>query len=134
VNDVDTAKYIVERLGKTTIVSRSGGTNWNESRQPGSNGAGMQRSCSWGGNDGWQEAGRELLQVNEVMGLSERVALSFVPGVPPIWTTLVRYYEEGSEQRPGGFWPALRAFGEALCWLAAVGFFAVVLTGIIYQR
>ena len=30
-----------------------------------------------------------------MLGLSERIAITFTPGVPPIWTTLVRYYEKG---------------------------------------
>ena len=38
--------------------------------------------------------GRKLLKPDEVLGLSERIAITFTPGVPPIWTTLVRYYEE----------------------------------------
>jgi type IV secretion system protein VirD4 len=38
--------------------------------------------------------GRPLLRKDEVLGLSNRIAITFTPGVPPIWTTLVRYYEE----------------------------------------
>jgi hypothetical protein len=29
-----------------------------------------------------------------VMALDQRVAITFVPGLPPIWTTLLRYYED----------------------------------------
>ena len=38
--------------------------------------------------------GRKLLKPEEVLALDKRIAITFTPGVPPIWTTLVRYYEE----------------------------------------
>jgi hypothetical protein len=34
-----------------------------------------------------------LLKPEEILALDERVALTFVQGLPPIWTRLERYYE-----------------------------------------
>jgi type IV secretion system protein VirD4 len=37
---------------------------------------------------------RRLLKPEEVTALSPRTAITFTPGVPPLKTTLIRYYEE----------------------------------------
>ncbi len=47
-------------------------------------------------NDNWQQSARKLLKPEEVLALDERTAIVFTPGMPPIWTTLVRYYERKS--------------------------------------
>lgn len=49
--------------------------------------------------------------------LSPRVAITFTPGVPPIRTTLVRYYEEqlGNGQ---GRWQRLQTLAEV--WVTSV--------------
>jgi type IV secretion system protein VirD4 len=41
------------------------------------------------------------LKPEEVLALDERTAITFTPGIPPIWTTLERYYEN---QRPRWKW------------------------------
>ncbi len=51
------------------------------------------------------------------MNLDPRIAIVFTPGVPPIWTTLVRYYEAGFKKRAGKFWPAVRGFVQATVML-----------------
>jgi type IV secretion system protein VirD4 len=58
------------------------------------------RSDNWSEN--WQQQARRLLKPEEVTALSRRTAITFAPGVPPIFTTLVRYYEE--RLRPGRWW------------------------------
>jgi len=94
VNDQQTAEYVSARLGDETIVLSSGGTSRGTSYQSGENG---QRSTSHSSNqnDNWNQQARRLLKPEEVMALPERIAISFVPGVPPIRTRLVRYYERG---------------------------------------
>ena len=45
---------------------------------------------------------RRLLKPEELMALHPRTAITFAPGVPPIRTWLLRYYEEKSlfHERP----------------------------------
>jgi type IV secretion system protein VirD4 len=92
VNDQQTAEYVSARLGDETIVLASGGSSRGTSYQSGENG---QRSTSYSSNhnDNWNQQARRLLKPEEVMALPERIAISFMPGVPPIRTRLVRYYE-----------------------------------------
>src|SRR6185437_8181343 len=63
-----------------------------------------------------------LLKPEEVMALPERIAISFMPGVPPIRTWLVRYYER--DFRRGGIGRGL--FGK-LSATAAILFMALML-------
>jgi type IV secretion system protein VirD4 len=127
VNDNETAKYVSERLGKETIVVASGGTSTSTSHQTSAQGQGS-RSYSTSSNDNWQQSGRELLQPNEVMALDERIAITFTPGIRPLWTTLVRYYETSFGKKDGTSWPAIKAFGIAACCLLLIGSFAAVVT------
>ncbi|MCI0455672.1 MAG: type IV secretory system conjugative DNA transfer family protein, partial [Gemmataceae bacterium] len=60
----------------TTHSHGSSGTNWSETQS-------------------WQQAGRKLLKPEEVQSLSDRAAITFTQGVPPIMTRLVRWYEAG---------------------------------------
>lgn len=94
VNDSQTAEYVSNRLGEFTQVVTSGGTSNGRSYQVSTQGA-DNRSYSANANDNWQQHGRKLLKPEEVMSLPERVAITFTPGVPPISTWLVRYYEHG---------------------------------------
>ncbi len=133
VNDTQTAKYIEERLGKSTIIVESGGTSSSTSHQRSEQG---QSSASYSKsiNDNWSQSGRELLQASEILNLPGRIAITFTPGVPPIWTTLVRYYEESFARRPGKFWPAVRAFVESAVILAGIGLFAVFMTVLVSRK
>jgi type IV secretion system protein VirD4 len=93
VQDPQTAQYVSERLGEETIVVTSGSTSTGTSHQSGDQG---QRSTSYStnGSDNWAQQGRRLLKPEEVMALPDRIAITFTPGVPPICSRLVRYYEE----------------------------------------
>jgi type IV secretion system protein VirD4 len=53
--------------------------------------------------------GRKLLKPEEVMALNSRTAITFTPGVPPICTTLVRYYEEPNLGQMPGRWRRFKA-------------------------
>ena len=102
VNDQETAEYVSNRLGESTIIVVSGGTNRGESQQTTGDNK-MTYGRSRGESDNWQQVGRKLLKPEEVAGLSPRTAITFTPGVPPIMTTLVPYYEEpnlGKDQKP----------------------------------
>jgi len=94
VNDNETAKYVSDRIGEETVIVDNGGSSSGKSVQ-GPSGAGPGSvSHSDNQNSGWQQQARKLLKPEEVMALSPRIAITFTPGVPPLWTTLVRYYEE----------------------------------------
>jgi type IV secretion system protein VirD4 len=97
VNDNETAKYVSERLGKETIIVKSGGTNSGRSRSWQETGKDGSSSRNYGSNDNWQQSGRELLKPEEVMALDQRDCITFTPGMRPIYTRLVRYYEEAPD-------------------------------------
>ncbi len=90
--DNETAKLVSERLGEETIIVSSGGTSTGTTHQGGDQG---QRSTSYSTNssDNWAQQGRRLLKPEEVMALPDRIAITFTPGVPPICSRLVRFYE-----------------------------------------
>ncbi len=105
VNDTATAEYVSNRLGEETIIVDSGGTSSGSSRQV-TEAAQTQNSAgsSDNANSNWQQQARKLLKPEEVMMLSPREAITFTPGVPPMFTTLIRYYEEKNlGKRPGWF-------------------------------
>ena len=107
-NDLSTAEYVSNRLGESTIVVSSGGTGSGTSRQSSGNNQSSTGS-STNESSNWSQMGRRLLKPDEVLGLSERIAITFTPGVPPIWTTLVRHYEESLVGRGPGFLERFRA-------------------------
>jgi type IV secretion system protein VirD4 len=118
-NDLVTAEYVSNRLGEQTIVVSSGGTGSGTSRQMSGNNQSSTGS-STNENSNWSQMGRKLLKPDEVLGLSERIAITFTPGVPPIWTTLVRYYEESLVDRQSGFFARFRAEAWMLIQSAAL--------------
>ena len=93
VNDPTTAEYVSNRLGESTIIIDSGGTSVSSTRQSSNKGDSSYGSSSTVSKN-WAQHGRKLLKPEEVLGLSDRIAITFTPGVPPIQTRLVRYYEE----------------------------------------
>ena len=118
-NDLPTAEYVSNRLGESTIVVSSGGTGTGTSRQMSGNNQSSTGS-STNENNNWSQMGRKLLKPDEVLGLSERIAITFTPGVPPIWTTLVRYYEESLVGSGSGFLQRFRAAAWMLIQSAAL--------------
>ena len=92
---------------------------------------GSNYSYSSNANDNWQFAGRKLLKQEEVTALSERVAICFTPGVPPVWTTLVRYYEKDFKIPRGmGLW---KVMFDTACLFLAVLFVAVIFTAGLFN-
>jgi type IV secretion system protein VirD4 len=131
INDLPTAEYVSNRLGEETIVVRSGGTSTGHSRQ-GSN-QGTSYTSSSNQNDNWAQQGRKLLKPDEILALSDRVAITFTPGVPPIWTNRIRYFEERNLWRRPGWWPRFMAManvvsGSLILLLVMSGFLVMVCT------
>jgi type IV secretion system protein VirD4 len=100
VNDQQTAEYVSARLGEETIVVDSGGSSSGTSRQKSWNESNGRGSTSYSStyssnhNSNWQQQARKLLKPEEVAALPANVAITFTPGIPPVWTKLIRYYEE----------------------------------------
>jgi len=132
VNDLATAEYVSNRLGEGTIVINSGGGSFGRSQQTSNRGEGSS-SISTNENHNWAQHGRKLLKPEEVMALPERIAIAFTPGVPPIFTRLVRYYEDAlllkipkqSEQ----FRAKTGMFAESLALLIAAAMLAIAALG-----
>ncbi len=119
INDLPTAEYVSNRLGDSTIVVSSGGTGSGTSHQTSSKGDGSS-SRSTNDNSNWSQMGRRLLKPDEVLGLHQRTAITFTPGMPPIWTTLVRYYEESLVGRSSGYVARFRAAAGVVLKSAAL--------------
>jgi type IV secretion system protein VirD4 len=117
VNDNQTAEFVSARIGETTIVVESGGTSWGGSYQATQ---GQHPSSSSGdstnSSQNWQQSARKVLKPEEVMALPPQAAITFTPGVPPICTTLLRYYEERWLRRRRGWF--VRSI--AACWVLAL--------------
>ncbi len=108
-NDIQTAQFVSQSLGNETIIVASGGTNEGTSRQHststgGSYSTSTSTTHSSGSNSNWQQQTRELLKPDEICQLSPRIAIILTPGVRPIWSTLLRYYEEKELLKPRRWW------------------------------
>lgn len=133
VNDTTTADLVSTRLGEQTIVVESGGTSNGTSWQHSSGGQSSQSSThSYNRSKNWQPQARKLLKPEEVIALPPDVAITFVPGLPPICTRLLRYYEEPtlgrSPTRTAEVVQAVRTLVAALVLLALSAGVAAVLT------
>jgi type IV secretion system protein VirD4 len=121
VNDKDTAQYVSDRLGEETIIVTSGGTSRSKTYQ-GSMGGPPTESRSFQQSDNWAQQARRLLKPEEVTALSSRTAITFTPGVPPLQTTLIRYYEEKTAARSGLAWEKTLIFARCVFFLVvAIG-------------
>jgi type IV secretion system protein VirD4 len=117
VNELQTAEYVSNRLGEKTEVFENGGVSRGTSRQYSAKDYGSYSTSSTTSHN-WQQHGRKLLKPEEVMALSPRTAITFAPGVPPICTQLIRYYEG----RPDSFWQRTkRGLRAVLCSLLVLG-------------
>jgi type IV secretion system protein VirD4 len=116
VNDKDTAQYVSDRLGEETIIVTSGGTSSGTTRQEGTV-AQSTISHSTQRSDNWAQQARRLLKPEEVAGLPTRVAITFTPGVPPVRTTLIRYYEEKLPIAAALLWEKVVIFARSVVFL-----------------
>jgi type IV secretion system protein VirD4 len=131
VNDQQTAEYVSARLGEATITTSSGGTSSGTSRQSSDDGKGSY-GTSTTSNENWQFMGRKLLKPEEVTALPDRVAITFAPGVRPIATWLIRYYEKEFKNRRS-MGPVGAAFQTACLFIVAT-ILAVIVTGALVSR
>jgi len=127
VNDPQTASYVSERLGEETIAVASGGNSRGESWQTSFSGGKGGPGFSTNSNTGWQQQARRLLKSDEVMNLPPRVAITFTPGVRPIWTKLARYYEERRLFRHRGWFYEI----HAACGTFVKSVFVLILAGML---
>lgn len=131
-NDYQTAEFISKSLGNETIVVDSGGTNSGWSRNHGSSrGSGYSESSgssySGGSSSNWQQQSRELLKPDEIIALDPRIAITLTPGVRPLWTRLIRYYEEKTLFKRRGWLTRLAAAAWTLLISAALLFLAAAM-------
>ncbi len=117
VNDYQTAEYVSARLGETTIIVESGGASSSGSVQYSKASSDESHSHSWSTNFNWAQHARKLLKPEEVIALPARLAITFTPGIPPLCTKLLRYYEEGSLLPVESPWKQLRKRAEI--WASA---------------
>lgn len=100
INENETAEYVSARLGEETIVVESGGTSSGVSHQRGSGLHSSSTTHSKSSNRNWNLQARRLVKPEELMQLSPRTAITFAPGgIPPVCTTLLRWYEEKDLRR-----------------------------------
>jgi type IV secretion system protein VirD4 len=116
VNDKDTAQYVSERLGEETIIVTSGGTSRGTTYQ-GSTGGPTTESRSFQRSDNWAQQARRLLKPEEVTALPSRTAITFTPGIPPLQTTLIRYYEEKAPGSGSLAWEKTVIFARCVVFL-----------------
>jgi type IV secretion system protein VirD4 len=113
VNDLQTAEYVSNRLGESTLLLHSGGTSTGTSWQNSSRGE-CSQSTSSNESTNWTQHGRKLLRPEEVLALPDRIAITFTPQVPPVWTMLVRYYEKRLMPHRPGKWQRCMAIASVL--------------------
>jgi type IV secretion system protein VirD4 len=131
VNDQQTAEYVSSRLGDGTLIISSGGTSKGTSHSSSGHGEGSY-SYSTNTSDNWAQHGRKLLQPSEVAGLDPRIAITFLPGTPPIWTYLVRYYEKSFQTNYRMSF--IRACIDTICLFSAVALIAVMFTAVLSSQ
>ena len=115
VNDNQTAEYVSNRLGEETIIVDSGGTGTGKSSQSSPNRPGTHGSSS-NRNQNWSQQARKLLKPEKIMVLPKRTAIIFTPGIPPLATKLVRYYEPDFKDA-SKFWFRVEMFVSAVVLL-----------------
>jgi type IV secretion system protein VirD4 len=130
-NDNDTARYISDRLGEATVLVDDWGESESRSYQASEHGNGSA-SYSRSQNRNTKQVGRRLLKPEEVTTLDERVAITFSPGDPPIWTWLLRYYEKNFGL-PTGLSPLKVAFDTASLFVSAAMLAALFTAAMMYQ-
>jgi type IV secretion system protein VirD4 len=137
VNDQQTADYVSARLGEQTITVDSGGSGTSWSRQKAKNGE-TSTTYSSNRNANWQQQARKLLKPEEVAALPADVAITFTPGIPPLWTKLIRYYDEPKLGKPPGwfarFWSRIVISARCLAFLILAMLLAIGATGIAWEQ
>jgi type IV secretion system protein VirD4 len=136
VQDLPTAEYVSARLGEETIIIESGGTSTGQSHQASGSGTRGSTSYSVTTSDNWQQHAHKLLDPAQVLALGERIAITFTPGIPPIWTTLVRYYESGFSKpgRSAEMWSGAKMVVMCVSVFVAMSLAALCLLGMRFNH
>lgn len=137
VNDNVTAEYVSNRLGEHTIAVASGGSSSGESLQASDHDPNRSYGVSTNTNDNWNQVARRLLKPEEVMALDASTAITFVPGLPPICTRLVKYFEKDFARSPGWFarlWSGFKTVSGSLVVFLAASLLALAMTAGIERR
>ncbi len=138
-NEPVTCDFISKRLGTMTQVVKSGGHSSGKSH---TFSKGPHRSVSDGwtsnSNSNWAQQQRALMTPDEVGNLDPRTAITFAPGMRPIITRTIRYYEEpklfSEPHWLGRQWRAFKTLVIAIVLCAmALGAAAVVTRVFDYQ-
>jgi len=98
-NDLSTAQMVSERLGDETRVVTSGGRSSGWSHQASNHNGQQSSSYSVNDSDNWSQIQRRLLKPEELLTLDPHTAITFHPGLPPIRTQLVPYYQSAEPRR-----------------------------------
>ncbi len=144
-SDIQTANVISSMLGKFTQIVEGGGSGRtggsNRGQSEGSSGMSTSggSNAGWSTNDSWQQAPRDLLTADEILRLPPRYAITFLPGMAPVLTYMLRYWEEKwLGKRTGGllsrFRAACRTLAGSLFLLAAGIVLAALLTQAIADQ
>jgi type IV secretion system protein VirD4 len=123
-NSLQEAEFLSKSLGPETILVEGGGhsTNWgtSHSTSTGQGSGSSSTSRGGGGSRDWRQQSRELLKPDEILQLDPRTAITLTPGVRPLWTRLIRYYEEKALFRHRGLLSRIIAACRTLLLSAAL--------------
>ena len=92
VNDNVTAKEVSERLGEWTQVVENGGVSRGSSNTRSYRDESLSSSINIAAN--WLLAAQKVAKPEEIIAMDPREAITVIPGMRPIKTWLLRYYEE----------------------------------------
>lgn len=125
ISDYKTASEVSESLGKYTQRVAGGNDGWSRTNPSGGDSKGGG-SYGVSGGTSWQLAPRELATAGELMTADPTVAITLIPGKPPVLTRLVRYFD-ADFRKPGSLGPLRCAVDTACLLLSSLVVFAISL-------
>ena len=134
INDLPTAEYVSNRLGEATIVVTQRRDEHREHRGKAPVTAmAAQFLDRMRATTGRSRAGN-CSSPKKSWRYRMRIVITFTPGVPPIWTTRIRYFEERNLARRPGRWERFKAMANVVSRVVDIaadhgGFLVMVCTG-----
>lgn len=119
VNTYEWAEELSNRLGDFTTVVESGGVSGSTSTSEPS----PQRSYSQSWQRNWNQLARRLMKPEEILTLGPTVAICLVPSMPPVWVSLLKYYEDDLDPPKLSWWRIV--LGMVVCLFMATGLTAL---------
>lgn len=139
-NDIQTAEFVSKSLGNETILVQGWSSNsgWGTNRGT-TSGHGYSESSgtneSGGTSSDLRQQSKELLRPEQVLCLDQRLAILLTPGLRPLITRVVRYFEEPNVFTAPSWWnrvkSACRVFIASAVLLMIVAALAVFLTLVV---